>query len=817
MNSNNILIKHNQNVFLNDNFRDVVLSFGYSRENCHLKIEEFETILESLDELNLAYFNNSSIDRSKHINGYKATISKFPDIKVWEKAPVNEKLLIMGKSYSNLLYYYIVVILGRISCDLSVLNSGYISIDCLNKKDLSLIDSILRNNLCCNQNYGIDSTIRFLNKLIIYNNKYLYELTEKDLYNFLECSGKVIPSSKTAFKVLKHLNIIDKNLIYGYLIKKNDIEIIKKALCDLNYNGTKSWKSLVTVLNKIIIGTGKYIYEFTEHDFYSVLDRSKSSRNYGQAAFNVLKYMGILEQSLIYKYKGENHNRYDITLKSEIYEFVNAYNSYIDYINKTNYQATCKHLELEARELLNWFWKEYGEEIDSFRKLQFDTVADYVLWQKCRICPKTKTIYSKHTINGKISRLRQFLLYLYENQMLDKRWTSILFGVDAKFNNLYYDGLKKLPEPIPIVDRRKIENIINSLDEEKHFKVKRMLRLLYMYGMRPSEMLVLKLDCLVGTKELPRLHIHKAKGFKERYIPLTSEGIKIINEMQKRNKNSIAIFSDFDGETTQRLFHDKGCLITQPGLCRFFKELMIDHGLMTPAGESKYSLYVLRQIRITTWLESGISEHEVAELVGHDNVDSHNSYIISKEKRSQNTKLVYNEFYSGFIDEIVKKGRYTEKKAMSETENFDYIEKLKESLIKIESKTINMMVLDDIYKDFPEYSIPLPCGSCLAKVMYNFDFECSGMALPCLECDKLVVGKEQIQVFDSFVSKVYCNQYIREKAKIEGLVERSNALILRLKEFYKRKFCFDQNKIELHFKEIRESSIPKRGRRRNKD
>jgi integrase len=798
---------------INDNFRDIIIQFNFSDKKEHLKKEEFSAILVALNNAKLSYFHGKSIKFEKHMKGYINTVAAFKEVRVWNEADANEKI-IKDKYSTNIIYYYIMVIIRRLEVRFEDFEACSTLVNCIRKEELAQIDKILNDNFNVSVKAAASEIKPAFNKMILYFGKYLNEISEYEYLQFFNNFKVNDAYAKTEYKLLQHLGLIDKDLIYGYVIKKSDIDHIKRAMKELGYV-QENYDKVITVLNKIINKTGKYIYDVNEEDIYDLIRSSTIKIIYAKATFYVLKYLRVLNDNAVYNnpITAKEITPFHIINQSE--KVISSYNDYVKYISHTMYKKTAARHEYEARTFLDWLFQEYREEIDTLEKLTFDIITEYALWKKCRVIPKTNNVYSKATINSDLSRLKRFILYLYENKKLSDNWAFYLTGANAKFNNLYYDKTKKIPEPIPIEERRKIEEIIYGIDDNKYYKEKRMLKLLYLYGMRPSEVVILKLNCIVGTFELPQLHIHRAKGFKERYIPLTQEGLAIIKEMQELNNNSPAVYNEFDNETCQRLFHEKGCLTSPIALGRIFGRLLVENELKSPDGEAKHTQYVLRQIRITTWLEAGISEYEVAVLVGHEEVDSHNSYLVGKEKRTQNAKLVYDTYYADLIKEIDETGTYTEKEDMAK-ENNEYIVRLKDSLVRIESKTINIMVLEEAYKDFPEYAIPLPCGNCLGKVLYTHDFECEGMQLPCLECEELSVDAKHIQIFDEFIGKVYLNLDKREKAMLVGLVERSNNLLQRLKKFYVDKFRFDPCKIDGHFSIIRSISVPKRGRKKSK-
>ena len=123
---------------------------------------------------------------------------------------------------------------------------------------------------------------------------------------------------------------------------------------------------------------------------------------------------------------------------------------------------------------------------------------------------------------------------------------------------------------------------------------------MYHLALRPSEGLGLWWDCIRGTKEIPSLYVHRAKNFKERYIPLISETIGIINELKEQSKGTPPIYLSWDGESSKRLFANYGEVINRHTLNENFKQLLIKNNIIDENGDAKYPVYILRKIRITT-------------------------------------------------------------------------------------------------------------------------------------------------------------------------------------------------------------------------
>lgn len=71
------------------------------------------------------------------------------------------------------------------------------------------------------------------------------------------------------------------------------------------------------------------------------------------------------------------------------------------------------------------------------------------------------------------------------------------------------------------------------------------------------------------------------------------------------------------------------------------------------------------------------------------------------------------------------------------------------------------------------------------------------MKMPCLECSDLNVDETHIIIFDKFIKKIYKSRKLHQKEKLEGLVNRANAILERLLKFYQVKFEFSKEVVDI--------------------
>lgn len=695
------------------NLKEIVKILNIDNTRIHLSRDLFKEVLG----LYLKGNKNLNSNIEHNLKGFEKTVKKYKDIDSWENANSIDKILSSRKNYTNLVYYTIMVLCGRIKADKVTLN--------LNLK---------------------------------------------------------IPE----------------------IMNENEIEKITVASNVLNYNCIP----IISGFRKLMLYFAIDLSNITENMLYEFSEWASSSARISQM-FYVLKYIGNITPSAEFINKGQrNKLKFEESIKIRSKNLLNVYEDFIEFINKTEYKVTAHSKILETKRFMEWLEINYPE-IKEINELRFYNIEDYAKYLK-RFKTRKGNKLSTETVNTRLSKLKNgFFKYLSINKVLNDSLESDIFTNDGPYSDLYFDAILSNPKPISIKDRLNIEKAILMNYDDIDELYMDIIRSCYFTGARPSEILSLKFECNKGTIEVPSLHIHRAKKFKERYIPMISDMENIVKKWKGINRVSLPVYMKYDGKTVKRLFHRAGRVCTIQPVEDYFNEIMIRNNIKLADNKSKYSLYVLRRIRISTWLESGLTEDEVAYLVGHDCIDSHNNYIISKELRMKNANKVYKYFYKDLFETINSGEKYIYKK--EEVLEDDDIQKLKQVLRDIESKTLNGVVNESIIKEFPEMIMPIPCGECMAKA-YDDAFECEFMKLPCLECDSLLPEEIGLDFFDNYLKRLFKSREDKKKRNLDGLVLKINHQLEKIKQFYISKLSVKIEEVDEKFNYIEGQVCKKRGR-----
>jgi site-specific recombinase XerD len=185
--------------------------------------------------------------------------------------------------------------------------------------------------------------------------------------------------------------------------------------------------------------------------------------------------------------------------------------------------------------------------------------------------------------------------YLY-TLTLKREWTSLKFIRPEKE--------KKLPA---ILSRNEVKAILDRVEFPHH---RACLKVIYSLGLRIGEGTGLKVSDIDSQRMF--IHIHMAKGNKDRYIPLPQRTLEILRAFYKLHRNPVWIFPA-PGRGAHNLMPTADYPIPISSIQIAFKEAKIKAGV-----HKKVSVRHLRHSYATHLLEAGVSLRYVQQYLGHD-------------------------------------------------------------------------------------------------------------------------------------------------------------------------------------------------------
>jgi site-specific recombinase XerD len=161
-----------------------------------------------------------------------------------------------------------------------------------------------------------------------------------------------------------------------------------------------------------------------------------------------------------------------------------------------------------------------------------------------------------------------------------------------KLNNIILERPKKEKRLPRVIDKKTLRQKILSIKNNKH---KAILALAFSTGMRVSEIINLKISHIDSKRML--IHIHQAKGRKDRSVKLSNQILKILREYYKefRPKNYL-----FNGARDNPQYSSSSCN-------KIIKKYIDKNAYM----------HILRHSCFTALLEDGVDIRIIQKIAGH--------------------------------------------------------------------------------------------------------------------------------------------------------------------------------------------------------
>jgi len=207
--------------------------------------------------------------------------------------------------------------------------------------------------------------------------------------------------------------------------------------------------------------------------------------------------------------------------------------------------------------------------------------------------------------------VREYLLYLVEDRRV--AWGTYNITLCA-LRFLYHKTLKRdqLLQGIPCPKGEKHLPVVLSRDEVRRFftatdtlKQRALLMCAYAAGLRISELVALRIEDV--DSERMSLHVRLGKGKKDRYIPLSTNLLKLLREYWKEYRPETWLFP---GQPKHTPITDNAVA----GYCRTVRE-------RAKLGK-QVTIHTLRHSYATHLMEAGADLRTIQMLLGHRSIQT---------------------------------------------------------------------------------------------------------------------------------------------------------------------------------------------------
>ena len=239
--------------------------------------------------------------------------------------------------------------------------------------------------------------------------------------------------------------------------------------------------------------------------------------------------------------------------------------------------------------------KESIQDLNSIRQIHIRNFIRYLNDQNL----------SSASINRSFSSIRSYHKYLSGEERISHNPTQLLEAPKIS---------KKLPKVLSI---QEVDVIINSvkLEESMGYRDKAILETLYSAGLRVSELCALEMNNILFDSAMLRV---VGKGNKERYVPLGSKAIKLINEYCKYIRSLLINKKKTDGNV---FLSKNGKKLTRMTIFNIMKKWTKISGI-----NKDISPHTFRHSFATHLLEGGADLRAVQEMLGHSDISTTQIY-----------------------------------------------------------------------------------------------------------------------------------------------------------------------------------------------
>ena len=241
------------------------------------------------------------------------------------------------------------------------------------------------------------------------------------------------------------------------------------------------------------------------------------------------------------------------------------------------------------------FNKESIQDLNSIRQIHIRNFIRYLNDQNL----------SSASINRSFSSIRSYHKYLSGEEKISHNPTQLLEAPKIS---------KKLPKVLSI---QEVDVIINSvkLEESMGYRDKAILETLYSAGLRVSELCALEMNNILFDSAMLRV---VGKGNKERYVPLGSKAIKLINDYCKYIRSLLVNKKKTDGNV---FLSKNGKKLTRMTIFNIMKKWTKISGI-----NKDISPHTFRHSFATHLLEGGADLRAVQEMLGHSDISTTQIY-----------------------------------------------------------------------------------------------------------------------------------------------------------------------------------------------
>jgi len=186
-----------------------------------------------------------------------------------------------------------------------------------------------------------------------------------------------------------------------------------------------------------------------------------------------------------------------------------------------------------------------------------------------------------------------------------------------------------------VLSLNEVWNILNSVRTPQN---KAYLTTVYTCGLRLHEALFLQVTDIDAQRM--RIHVHRGKGAKDRYVPLPESTLYVLRDYWRHHRNPVWIFpclgrSSKEGPSATKPMAKAS---VQGALRRVLNQLKIKH---------RVSIHTLRHSYATHLLEASVNIRRIQQYLGHSSLNSTMIYLHLTTQGHEHAYGIINDLMKG--------------------------------------------------------------------------------------------------------------------------------------------------------------------------
>ncbi len=215
--------------------------------------------------------------------------------------------------------------------------------------------------------------------------------------------------------------------------------------------------------------------------------------------------------------------------------------------------------------------------------------------------------YTSSTIARKVAALKSFFHYLIAEKVVEHDPTASLDLPKVK---------KQLPKTISLEEVNRLLQVTRDGDHSRSTRDQAMLELLYVSGMRVTELVSLNIDDL--DFENGAVRVRSKKGdIRERFIPLTDKALDVLWVYTSQGRPELVR----DRRSSALFLNHRGQRLTRQGSWLIIKRYVQAVGI-----SDEVTPHTLRHSFAAHKLSTGKSLQDIQKLLGHANISTTQIY-----------------------------------------------------------------------------------------------------------------------------------------------------------------------------------------------